>query len=78
MPRHVARPVSRAPLPSSRTDASTPPASIESVNAPGEASRSGRWWWESNAPKECGIHCAIETGGLEHELHALIGEHEDE
>lgn len=42
--------------------------------APGEEARAGRWWWESNAPKECGIHCAIETGGLEHELHALIGE----
>ena len=40
----------------------------------GEASRAGRWWWESNAPKECGIHCAVETGGLEHELHAIIGE----
>jgi phosphoadenosine phosphosulfate reductase len=47
------------------------------VPAGGE-SRSGRWWWESNAPKECGIHCAIETGGLEHELHALIGEHNGE
>ena len=45
---------------------------------PGAESRSGRWWWETNAPKECGIHCAIETGGLEHELHALIGEHSDE
>ncbi len=44
--------------------------------AAGEASRAGRWWWETNAPKECGIHCAIESGGLEHELHALIGEHE--
>jgi phosphoadenosine phosphosulfate reductase len=41
---------------------------------PGEASRAGRWWWESNAPKECGIHCAVESGGLEHELHALIGD----
>ena len=41
---------------------------------PGEAARAGRWWWETNAPKECGIHCAIETGGFEHELHALIGE----
>jgi phosphoadenosine phosphosulfate reductase len=40
--------------------------------APGEATRAGRWWWESNAPKECGIHCAIETGGFEHELHALL------
>jgi thioredoxin-dependent adenylylsulfate APS reductase len=39
-----------------------------------EPSRAGRWWWESNAPKECGIHCAIESGGLEHELHALLGE----
>jgi phosphoadenosine phosphosulfate reductase len=42
--------------------------------APGEASRAGRWWWETNAPKECGIHCAIETGGFEHELNALLGE----
>src|SRR4029077_4340756 len=36
----------------------------------------GRWWWESNAPKECGIHCAIETGGLEHELRSLLGDAE--
>lgn len=43
--------------------------------SPGEESRAGRWWWESNAPKECGIHCAVETGGLEHELHAIIGAH---
>ena len=42
--------------------------------APGEASRAGRWWWETNAPKECGIHCSIESGGLEHELHAILGE----
>ena len=42
--------------------------------APGEQSRAGRWWWEVNAPKECGIHCAIETGGFEHELHAIVGE----
>ncbi len=39
---------------------------------PGEAARAGRWWWEVNAPKECGIHCAIETGGMEHELHAIL------
>jgi phosphoadenosine phosphosulfate reductase len=42
-----------------------------------EADRAGRWWWESNAPKECGIHCSIETGGFEHELHAILGEHAD-
>jgi thioredoxin-dependent adenylylsulfate APS reductase len=43
----------------------------------GEQDRAGRWWWETNAPKECGIHCAIYTGGFEHELHALLkdGEH---
>jgi phosphoadenosine phosphosulfate reductase len=40
---------------------------------PDEDDRAGRWWWETNAPKECGIHCAIETGGLEQELRALIG-----
>ena len=45
--------------------------------APGEAARAGRWWWESNAPKECGIHCAIETGGFEHELRALLEEDDD-
>lgn len=37
-----------------------------------EDSRAGRWWWEKNAPKECGMHCSIETGGFEHELHALL------
>ena len=44
----------------------------------GEDLRAGRWWWETNAPKECGIHCAIETGGLEHELRALVGEEHDD
>src|SRR5919206_310340 len=38
----------------------------------GEPNRAGRWWWEVNAPKECGIHCAIETGGFEHELHSIL------
>jgi len=40
---------------------------------PGEDERAGRWWWETNAPKECGIHCPIETGGFEHEAHAILG-----
>lgn len=35
--------------------------------------RSGRWWWEENAPKECGMHCSLETGGFEHELEAILG-----
>jgi phosphoadenosine phosphosulfate reductase len=40
----------------------------------GEDDRAGRWWWEVNAPKECGMHCPIETGGFEHEVHAILGE----
>ncbi|MGH2999113.1 MAG: phosphoadenylyl-sulfate reductase, partial [Gaiellaceae bacterium] len=40
---------------------------------PGEEERSGRWWWEENAPKECGMHCSIEHGGFEHELKAILG-----
>lgn len=39
---------------------------------PGESERAGRWWWETGAPKECGIHCPIETGSFEHEAAELI------
>ncbi|HLI52810.1 MAG TPA: phosphoadenylyl-sulfate reductase [Acidimicrobiales bacterium] len=42
----------------------------------GEDERAGRWWWEVNAPKECGIHCPIETGGFEHEAHAILTDHD--
>ena len=45
---------------------------------PGEAERAGRWWWETDGPKECGIHCAIYTGGFEHELHALLGDKDEQ
>ena len=41
---------------------------------PDEPTRAGRWWWETDAPKECGMHCSIETGGFEHLLHAILGE----
>ena len=41
--------------------------------ADGEDDRAGRWWWETNAPKECGMHCSIEHGGFEHELKAILG-----
>ena len=44
---------------------------------PGEDDRAGRWWWETNAPKECGMHCSIEHGGFEHELHAILGKDAD-
>lgn len=33
--------------------------------SPDEDPRAGRWWWEKNAPKECGLHCSLETGSLE-------------
>ncbi|MCL4507953.1 MAG: phosphoadenylyl-sulfate reductase, partial [Chloroflexi bacterium] len=39
----------------------------------GEDKRAGRWWWEQNAPKECGMHCPIETGGFEHEAESILG-----
>ncbi len=39
---------------------------------PGEPLRAGRWWWEKEAPKECGMHCSILTGGFEKELHAML------
>jgi phosphoadenosine phosphosulfate reductase len=42
------------------------------ATAAGEDPRAGRWWWEKNAPKECGIHCPIETGAFEHELESLL------
>ena len=42
------------------------------ATAVGEDPRAGRWWWEKNAPKECGIHCPIETGGFEHEVEAIL------
>lgn len=38
----------------------------------GEPARAGRWWWETNAPKECGMHCSLETGGFEHQAEALL------
>jgi len=40
----------------------------------GEDSRAGRWWWEEDAPKECGIHCPIETGNFEHEAEMILAE----
>lgn len=39
----------------------------------GEDPRAGRWWWEKDAPKECGIHCPLESGGFEHEVEAILG-----
>ena len=27
----------------------------------GENDRAGRWWWETDAAKECGIHCSVQV-----------------
>jgi phosphoadenylyl-sulfate reductase (thioredoxin) len=31
---------------------------------PGDDPRAGRWWWEAEATKECGIHCRIDWNSL--------------
>lgn len=38
----------------------------------GAPARSGRWWWETGAVKECGMHCAIESGGFQRQLAKLL------
>ena len=30
---------------------------------PGEDERAGRWWWEADTDKECGIHCSVQLLG---------------
>ncbi|MGH2617798.1 MAG: phosphoadenylyl-sulfate reductase [Thermomicrobiales bacterium] len=31
---------------------------------PGEDPRAGRWWWEAEATKECGMHCVVDWSSL--------------
>ena len=31
--------------------------------ARGESERAGRWWWEQETDKECGIHCSVQLLG---------------
>ena len=33
---------------------------------PGEDFRAGRWWWEDNSKKECGLHIHEETESENH------------
>jgi len=40
----------------------------------GENNRSGRWWWEDEAPKECGMNCTISTGNFEREAEQIFAE----
>ncbi len=39
-----------------------------------EESREGRWWWEDEAPKECGMNCPISTGNFEREAEQIFEE----
>lgn len=39
----------------------------------GEHARAGRWWWETDASKECGIHISP-SGGVKREFDVLIDE----
>lgn len=41
--------------------------------APGEPPRAGRWWWEQDSEKECGIHVSP-TGELQREVDVLLEE----
>ncbi len=44
----------------------------------GEDKREGRWWWEEDAPKECGMHCPVDTGNFEHEAEMILAELNEE
>jgi thioredoxin-dependent adenylylsulfate APS reductase len=44
--------------------------------APGEDPRAGRWWWEQDALKECGMHCSIESGVFERNIVTVLGPRE--
>ena len=39
---------------------------------PGENTRAGRWWWETDTSKECGLHYAPETGSFERNLDVFV------
>jgi 3'-phosphoadenosine 5'-phosphosulfate sulfotransferase (PAPS reductase)/FAD synthetase len=40
---------------------------------PGESPRAGRWWWEDNADKECGIHVSPD-GSIRSSFDVLLEE----
>ncbi|HUN13297.1 MAG TPA: phosphoadenosine phosphosulfate reductase, partial [Rhabdaerophilum sp.] len=35
---------------------------------PGEDERAGRWWWESEKARECGLHVGKSTGNSDGEI----------
>jgi 3'-phosphoadenosine 5'-phosphosulfate sulfotransferase (PAPS reductase)/FAD synthetase len=38
---------------------------------PGEDERAGRWWWENDAAKECGLHFTAD-GKMERTVDVLL------
>ena len=43
-------------------------------SAPGEDVRAGRWWWETGAPKECGIHFSVRAGSGDYESSVALAD----
>ncbi|MBV8820292.1 MAG: phosphoadenylyl-sulfate reductase, partial [Acidobacteriaceae bacterium] len=41
--------------------------------APGDGERAGRWWWENDAAKECGIHVSPD-GRMQRQLDVMLDE----
>ena len=39
----------------------------------GESARAGRWWWEGDGKKECGIHAQGTTADFDGELETVVG-----
>lgn len=50
----------------------TRPTFVSLGDVTGEELRKGRWWWEKNAPKECGIHCSLEAGSFERHMETVF------
>jgi thioredoxin-dependent adenylylsulfate APS reductase len=41
---------------------------------PGEPERAGRWWWEEDTDKECGIHCSVQLLGTKTDRERAAGD----
>ncbi len=41
---------------------------------PGESERAGRWWWEEDTDKECGIHCSVHLLGTRSDREKSAGD----
>ena len=50
----------------------TRPTFAKPGDVTGEELRKGRWWWERDAPKECGMHCSLEAGTFERHMETIF------